>query len=104
MTSSSKGKINGYKNDAGYTLDTPTQASEMSEETRTENDEEEKTPPWKKARNQINNYNGLSQHNLEMMVEGHRRRMEKTITRIENSGQEVPERLKEAYQALCQEG
>ena len=96
-------KIKGYKNDAGYTLQTPTQADEMSEETRAENSEEEKTPPWKKARNQINNYNGLSQYNIQMMAEGHRQRIEKTMQKIEDSGQEVPERLKEAYQTLCQE-
>jgi len=48
MTDSKPPKIGGYKNDAGYTLQTPTQRGEIPEETRTENKEEEKHRHGKK--------------------------------------------------------
>ena len=104
MSKSVPDKLGGYKNKAGYSLDGHAQtggdSASKTSYGKEDEDESEKLPPWKKARQQINNFDGLNQHNIQVMAETHRKKIAETINRIESADQDVPDRLEKALEAL----
>lgn len=87
-------KIGGYKNDAGYTTKGHAQTQQKTPEKQGGSNTE--SAPWQKSSDQVENWQGLSEHNQKMMVRGVEKKIHDTIQRFKKADSEPPEELETA--------